>query len=359
MADAPSRSPSPRPPVAEPSSSNNAALDDREGHRRREIVLLSPRESPTPPVDSEAAAAPIAPTLRVVAASPPPPYHDALVMADQPRSLLRQLASAGTAAAGSPPLPVQPADPAHLAPDLYYDAAGRLRTTVSNSRVRRAALSPPEPDFSPADEERAAAAAADEDDDEQALLVSSLRAGDASRTRRRFYRGRSIFADPAAARDGAEDEVVGDTGWVQLGAATAAYPEVSPEELRAAREAHIASGAAAAGVPFVSSSPSLMAAVGAAEQGGRPGAAVEQGRRTDSTARTPTELAIEALHAEREAAQRQLEASERNFAAATAQLEAHRTLGERIDSAFASSLWRVRPPLPLRASRRVVLRSTC
>ncbi|GAA5839934.1 hypothetical protein JCM9279_005214 [Rhodotorula babjevae] len=339
MADAPSRSPSPRP-AANPSSSRDHALADHDdqGHPRREVVVLSPRESPTPPLGHEPAAAPTAPTLRVLAASPPPPPpHDPLAIGDQPRSLLRQLASAGTATAGPSPLPVEPADPSHLAPDLYYDAAGRLRTTTSNSRVRRAALSPPAPDARPTGDEGAAAAG--EEDAEQALLVSSLRAGDASRTRRRFYRGRSMFAAAAAAtaaRDGG-DEVVGDTGWVQLAPGTAAYPEVSPEELRAAREAWIDAGAGAGGPSFFFSSPSSAMATGTG------GAAVEEEGRTGSMRRSPTELAIEALHAEREAAQRQLEASERNFAAATAQLAAHRTLGDRMDSAFGSSLWRNEP----------------
>ncbi|GAA5942471.1 hypothetical protein JCM3775_006997 [Rhodotorula graminis] len=338
MPDPLSRSPSPDPA----SSRDHAVADnhDDQGHRRREVVVLSPRESPTPPLDHEAAAAAAAaPTLRVVAASPPPPpQHDALPSdGDQPRSLLRQLASAAT---GVGPLasPDQAADPSHLAPDLYYDAAGRLRTTTGTSRVRQAAMSGGDTVPRPPDEDRFAADT-DDDEDDQALLVSSLRAGDTSRSRRRTYRGRSILAaaaDDSAARDAGGDEVFGDTGWVQLGLAPAAHPEVSPEELRAAREAWIDAGAAGAPVPFW---PSPKAARAGQDGGVRAGARRDE----DRSGRSSTELDIEALHAEREAAQRRLEQSERNFVAATAQLAAHRQLGERMDSAFGSSLWRNQP----------------
>ncbi|TNY20089.1 hypothetical protein DMC30DRAFT_398633 [Rhodotorula diobovata] len=224
------------PPPDSPALLDSVNADPQQ--QPRAVIVLSPRQSPTPPpapFSAEDAPAPApAPPPRVVAASPPPP-EEPLDQADHPRSLIRLLAlarasfAATLATAAPTPAPAPARDPSHLTPDLYYDAAGRLRTTSSNSRVRRAVASSsatPSTSGSPRVGEEAG-----EDADEEALFVSSLRAGDTSRQRRRPWRAQPLDLSDA-------DDVLSDTGWIQLGSAAAADgPEVSPEEVRAAQGA--------------------------------------------------------------------------------------------------------------------------
>ncbi|BGP52103.1 hypothetical protein JCM10450v2_008074 [Rhodotorula kratochvilovae] len=166
--------------------------------------------------------------LAAEAASPLPPF--------EPRRIQR-LAAQITPEAGAAALRSMYMPPAPPSPDLWYDDQGRLRSSR-----------PPAP----------VSVDADEAASEEALFVESLRAGEASQRRRAFaadteHSLESLFAPPGAPDVSADweayldelfhggdarDEVVSDTGWVHLGAATApAEPEISPEERRAAREA--------------------------------------------------------------------------------------------------------------------------